>query len=374
MKTTHYRNRFSAWLGLTLVLFMTLPVLNLYHKEIALEDVQVIEDLFQADVLEQYKNSLLYELGFSGNKGKVLVGKNRWLFLGDDYENGMARGRGIRNVSPSRITEWVGSMKARQSWLAEKGIGLVFVVAPNKHSVYPEYLPEGVTIANPNSTDRLVRAMEQAGLRTIDPRKLLALEKLRHEYLYSETDTHWSGLGAYLVYEAIMDEIVKESSGFDQAIQIPKSDFQPKRVTPKGLARLLKIDRYLNPRADHGYSNPPHPGSNDELCLEVFTSYSIPRVDCEASKNRALPVFSTKYVVRNQRGLNKGTVLIVRDSFSNAMSTLLNSTFERSVQVHHRHTINAVNFKKIIHMEPPKVVIYIVAERSLFSRSFNSFK
>lgn len=374
MTDAYCRNRVIIWFGTTFLLFLFLPAINLYNETVTLEEVETVEDLFQTDVLERYRNEFLYELGYSGDKGQVVVGKQQWLFLGDDYENNMARGRGIRNISPARIDEWVRSMEARQRWLASQGIGLVFAIAPNKHSVYPEYLPEGVTIASPNSTDRLVATMQQAGIRTIDGRKLLLHEKERWEYLYNKTDTHWSSIGAYLVYKKIMLEVRAEASELNQSIDLPLSGFKQTRTNPSGLARLLKIRRYLGPKSDFGYSPPKHSGVADKLCLEVFTSYSIPRTECKPSANRVLPVFSTKYVVNNEQGVNDGTVLLIRDSFGNATSTLMNSTFTKSVQVHHRHTASEVNFKKIIQMETPKVVIYIVAERSLFSRSFYSFR
>jgi alginate O-acetyltransferase complex protein AlgJ len=70
----------------------------------------------------------------------VLIGKNNWLFftesnLIDDFV-------GADPFTQAELETWRSNLEHKRDWLAKHGIRYLFVVAPNKQTIYPEYLPD----------------------------------------------------------------------------------------------------------------------------------------------------------------------------------------------------------------------------------------
>ena len=89
-------------------------------------------------LVKQYSRALL-SLNTSP-KNRVVLGKNNWLFYADertiqDYQN-------TELFTEEQLQIWGDSLVARHNALAERGIDYLFVIAPNKHTIYGEYLPD----------------------------------------------------------------------------------------------------------------------------------------------------------------------------------------------------------------------------------------
>ena len=100
----------------------------------------------------------------------------------------------------SRIED---NVRETVDWCAENGLKVLYLIAPNKHSVYSEYYPfdrlEGITRA-----DKIVAAISHTGADYLFPRDLLLEKKDSAPFrLYFKTDTHWNSLGAYYASEAL---------------------------------------------------------------------------------------------------------------------------------------------------------------------------
>jgi len=71
--------------------------------------------------------------------------KDGWLFLGNAYENTVAK---LKMVSPPS-KEQVDAVKQTFSRIAETsagyGVRVFLIMGPDKTSVYPEYLPNEIT-------------------------------------------------------------------------------------------------------------------------------------------------------------------------------------------------------------------------------------
>jgi len=80
-------------------------------------------------------------LGIPSARG-VLIGKDGWYFLRgeriiDDY-------CGWVPFTDDELGQWKQVLEAREKWFAERGIVYLFLIAPDKHSVYEEYLPDAI--------------------------------------------------------------------------------------------------------------------------------------------------------------------------------------------------------------------------------------
>ncbi len=137
----------------------------------------------------------------------VLVGKKGWLYLGL-HDNVIEQFRGIDVFSRDELVSWVQRMVSRRDWLRERGIPFILVVAPNKHTIYPEYLPIRVgNVLGKTPLDQLAEYIAaHTDLDFVDLRKPLMAAKKEHR-VYYKTDTHWNNRGGFVGYEEIMKRV-----------------------------------------------------------------------------------------------------------------------------------------------------------------------
>jgi len=89
----------------------------------------------------------------SSAPGRVIMGKDDWLFLGEDFGDPLKESLGIRRPTDHQIDSIANFLKETNSLLNKNGIKFIFAVAPNKHEVYSEFLD--VPRAGPSMLDRL---------------------------------------------------------------------------------------------------------------------------------------------------------------------------------------------------------------------------
>ncbi len=141
-------------------------------------------------------------LGKSSTSG-VLEGKNGWLFFGgsktvEDY-------RGLFPFTPQELQRWQEVLQSQQDWLAAQGIHYLFVVCPDKHSIYSDYMPDAVNRVRPQTrVDQLVQYLrEYSTVEVLDLRPTL-LELRKERLCYQPQETHWNGIGAFAAYQQIV--------------------------------------------------------------------------------------------------------------------------------------------------------------------------
>ena len=110
-------------------------------------------------------NSLLRGkvLGVSASD-QVVVGKDGWLYYGgtlNDYfgENLMSE-RGLFNA--------VFNLSLMQQYVEAKGSKFVLTIAPNKNSVYSEYMPINYVQGDENNYSRIVPLLQEAGIHYVE--------------------------------------------------------------------------------------------------------------------------------------------------------------------------------------------------------------
>ena len=145
----------------------------------------------------------------------LVVGKQGWLFLGDD--SALAQYRGTARFEPADLEGWTRVLEERRSWLASRGIEYLVVLVPNKHRIYAEFMPDSLPrIRDESQLDQLVDHLgRESDVPFLDLRDVLLAEKSKHR-IYHRTDTHWNDLGAYASYRAII-----ERAGFSIFVAYP---------------------------------------------------------------------------------------------------------------------------------------------------------
>jgi len=179
----------------------------------------------------------VFGLGVSSSP-KVVLGREGWLFYGD-IETEVYRA--IVPFTDQQLKDWQAMFENRRDWLARRGIPYVVVVAPNKSTIYREFMPAALNRVNPQS--RLDQLMDHLGkhsnLTVIDLRSALSEAKAQRQ-VYYRTDTHWNYQGAYSGYERIMNEIARS---LPRVKAMPRTEFQEVAVLEPGkdLAGMLGL-------------------------------------------------------------------------------------------------------------------------------------
>lgn len=90
------------------------------------------------------------------------------------------------------------------SKLNQNGIKFVFVIPPNKNTIYPEYMPKGLPVYNQSSRlDQIISIWTDTEYcKLIDLHDTIYEESKKNQVFYA-TDTHWNQIGAFLGYQQV---------------------------------------------------------------------------------------------------------------------------------------------------------------------------
>lgn len=271
----------------------------------------------------------------------VLLGKDGWMFLNQDYMPESLEGRPF---SAQELERWVMAFKNVQNLMAPWGGRVLVVVAPNKATIYPEHLPARVTQPpRVSRLDVLYERLSQENIETVDVRPALWAIKNR-EYVYPKRDTHWSGMGVVVAAHAIA-EAVSRLSGKPSLLRPEDVILQPQRMTGD-LADMLALAGWADEVALH----PRVPKGAAQL-------QPLPTSEVSAGQ----PVFAEGARVYEAPSARAPAVVIHHDSFGLALRAILPHAFAKSTWLYWRDSFHG----QVIVREKPDVLIYLTAERYL---------
>lgn len=261
----------------------------------------------------------LYDLpdapGQSNAAQNAIVGEHGWLFFAGPQNRVVADHRGIVPFTQEELRTWKARLEERRDWLAARGIAYVFLIAPDKHSIYPEHLPARLQGRDrPGRQDQLLAYLRaESDVWTIDLRPaLLAAKHAFDRPVYHKTDTHWNGLGAYVAYRAMVEELQAE---FPRMAPKPLEEFEVTvRTTPgKDLARFLGMEHVLQ-----------------EESVELaprFERVAARTTEGVVDNNPQAPDHVRPFAMTT-RNEALPRALMLRDSFTTALVPLLSEHFE----------------------------------------------
>lgn len=272
----------------------------------------------------------------------VLWGREGWLYF--TQESALDDALNAIPLDAGDLATMVRTQVERRDWLATRGIAYLVVLAPNKATVYPEFLPPGLGPIGPESRlDQLLPALRRAGVDVLDLRETLVRAKAERR-AYLKTDTHWNRFGAYRAASAVVAALRDKLPGIapltDAACVIeektqPGGDLAEMLLLPDVLTEVDIVPRLLSPRARPGapgaYADPADHPDRERMARET--------------------------------GLADGPrAIFFHDSFTRPMVPYLAEGFSRSVFFWSHAFAPA-----IIEAEKPDVVVLEVVERYIFA-------
>jgi hypothetical protein len=176
----------------------------------------------------------------------VARGREGWCILAS--ENSRALHRGLDPFTPGELERWVELLRARQRSLAAEGSAHLYVLCPNKQTIYPEQVPADWAPLGPTRLDQLAaRLAQERDLPFLDLRPILRAERAGdrpEDRLYTTHGSHWNGRGAYAVYRAILTRLRER---FPELVLLEPEQLEREEVrdVPESLAHQLYLEDRL---------------------------------------------------------------------------------------------------------------------------------
>ena len=178
-----------------------------FRRQMVTANTALKETLFQTSALPE----------------KVVIGKDGWYFMTDTVDDCFGR----KTLSDLQISEISYNIGLLQDTLTEEGIDFVFTIAPNKNSLYPQYMPQRYQkFAKGHETSnaaRLTPYLKKAGIRYVDLFKLFGGES---KVYYHKTDSHWNNAGAALAQDALLTALKKKHTDYTNKPYTERYDFE----------------------------------------------------------------------------------------------------------------------------------------------------
>ncbi len=270
---------------------------------------------------------------------KVIEGNEGWYFLGDSYSNTVKESKGLITFSKEDLERIGSTLTKRKTFLDKRGIHYFFAVAPNKHTVYGDYLSIKKS-SNKTKLEQLLEYSDNIPVHIVDLKSKFPSNQY---YLFHKTNTHWNDLGAFYGYLSLMEPISKiykdipilSLDDFDITIDTSYQEDLTKMLQQEVLEKRVT----LIPKTPFTYKD------IEEKKIPIPKNYKKSPSDYEK-----------RYTTKNK----KLKVLIFRDSYGSAFLPFISETFGETLFIWAHH-FN----EQLIEQEKPDIVIHEIVERNL---------
>jgi len=260
----------------------------------------------------------------------VAIGRDGWLFHRDDFA--FEQICGAKSLSDRELRAWVELITGHWRWLSERQIEFCFFIAPEKHVVYKDYLPEGCAITEARPSRQLIRALRNStSIEAVYPDYDLVAGRVSQD-TYHAVGTHWNSLGGFIAYLRLAREIAKR-------VNIPVVEVGEIKFLPSWI----------------------HSG---DLGVRLEPEPVTPEHQCRVSFPRSRLLFESGYYDRGHVAIYENIdatlprAVVFRDSACSWILPFLAESFSRIVAVGSPHI-----YYELIESEKPQVVILEIIER-----------
>jgi alginate O-acetyltransferase complex protein AlgJ len=264
----------------------------------------------------------------------VIVGRDGWLFYAASGDGVDIRDFGGRwPHSDSDVEAWLTHQDARVEEYAELGARYLVALAPNKHTVYPEYVPARYGPHAPGLLEEIrTRLSRHPQLDVVDLRE--ALLPHRDAQLYYRGDSHWNAQGAFRAAQAITDALRARVPAVG-SVRDEDYILHTGLIDSGDLVNMLALGIQLNDRS---------------------FAYERRSPGARLIRNEEL------HRVWEQPGTNLPKAVLLADSYGATLSPILADAFSR---LHYYVAARGGPDANLVRQERPDVVILLTVERYL---------
>lgn len=239
-----------------------------------------------------------YGLLKESSSDKVIVGQEGWLFYSEAMDDFFSR----NTLNNRSIKCLIKTLDLMREYAESKGCDFYFTIAPNKNSIYPEYMPKRYLKGkNKNNYELVKDALLGSRINFIDLKEFLLEEKENKVQLYHKTDSHWNYYGTEKIYRHLLSKLHLKTNMPDN----PK--FSIKKIWTGDVYRMLF---------------PEGKEKDDQFVYNMPKNYV---------SNRPIQAEDIKIVTRlkkDKADINQGKkLLIFRDSFFNLLYEFVSNDF-----------------------------------------------
>ena len=247
---------------------------------------------FRDEAVTGYALLLGKGFGISAQE-KVIAGTDGWLF----YKDSLADFQGTEPMTGRQLFDVAHSLAMVQEYARQNGAEFAFAAAPNKNSLYGEYMPYYYQPqrSGKSNLERLEAYLQAEQVNYID---LYECFQNDSRVLYHKRDSHWNNMGAAMAADRILNGIGKGHLSYAGRAYTARKDFQG------DLERMLY---------------PSMPGLEEEIYYDPAPQFFY----CKNVESNFDPKIST-------RSDGDGSLVMYRDSFGNSLLPFMAEAFENA--------------------------------------------
>jgi alginate O-acetyltransferase complex protein AlgJ len=287
-------------------------------------------------------NAALWRLGWL-DSDRVIEGADGWLFLRRGQDT-FEKSRGLDVLPDAEIKVWGERYVGVERQLAAQGATLWLAVIPDKQTAYPERIPAWARPAESGvrtTTDLILEELGRRGVNRVSDLREPLQEAGKHAAVFYRSDTHWNAAGAKVLAERLLPRMLGPADP-ELANLLRGLSVRETGQTFRGdLARMLGVPALPEERTSM-------------LGIERARATYAPGMETIWTPADRVEAMAP--------GARPGTLLVLVDSFFDAIQPVLVELYERTVVVrHHGLTIPM----EVVEKEKPAVVLVLIVERLL---------
>lgn len=266
-------------------------------------------------------------------KVSALIGSDGWLFLNGDSNDVLGQHLGSVVPGPDWVRGWSQVLRRRVQLMSAIGAEWVYMICPDKESVFEDMLPADLHPVARRPVHRLLELGREAGAELIYPLEQLIAARASLP-VYYRTDTHWTPRASHLAYLLLCDALA------GRGVKLEVIDEPTVEWTES--SDLGDLGAKLDPPQRQTVIRARVRGRRAQIVAD----------------NR-VPVTGRRIVVESDRD-HAPTCVLFGTSYAVTALPFLAESFRRLVFVH-TTCVDA----ELLHAERPDVVISLTAERGL---------
>ena len=195
----------------------SLPVLNVFRQKPTAANLRAYErDLEDASVVVRQSRPWVQFAQFTFLKDagdKALIGRDGWLFYKPGFR--YLTERPVETTGNSSTSNPLAAIVDFRDQLAQRGIRLLVMPAPNKESIYPEKLSgrAGTNVIVGQQTRELLVGLQRVGVEVVDLFEVYGAAKRTQKQtdnapLYLAQDSHWSPRGVEVASREVAQRLL----------------------------------------------------------------------------------------------------------------------------------------------------------------------